>query len=720
MPVTSSPIGQSIARVDGRLKVMGAAKYAAEFARPRLAYGALIQSTIANGRVIRIDSSAAKSAPGVVQILTRENAPHFRPYPDDLRKPGAPGENRVPLQDDEIYHDGQHLGVVVADSFEQATYAASLVQVTYQSQPPVVTLNDERAQKNATAPEKFAGRDELQHKRGDVGSALATAAHKIDFVYSTPIENHNPIETYSTTSEWEGADRLLIHECTRGIKQLQRIVANAFGLPHENVRIICPFIGGAFGSKAFQWSHTLLAAAAAKLVQRPVKLTLTRPQMFDSAGQRARTEQRLSVGADKNGKLIGLRHATTTHTSPTHDYTEPCGNMSRLLYSCPNVEVSHRLVRLNLTTPCPMRAPGETPGVYALECAMDELAHEIDVDPVEFRLRNYAELDEYKNRPWSSKKLRECYQRGAEKFGWSKRNKKPGSTRPVDGSQIGFGMATAVYPAGQQKTGATAILNKDGTVVVRCATHEIGTGTYTTMSQFAADTLGIPIEKVRFELGDSQFPYAPNNGGSWMTASVAPAVMGACRALQKKVADLAGSWPNDSAQLDGLFARAGQEPIQAEFNSEPNTEEREKFTFLSYGAIFVEVQVDVFGQVRVKRAVGVYDMGRMINPRLARSQIVGGLLFGFSTALMEGTVPDEKTGRIVNANLAEYHVAVHADTPELDIDFINEPDPHMSDLGARGIGEIGIVGAPAAVANAIFNATGKRVRDLPITPDKLI
>jgi xanthine dehydrogenase YagR molybdenum-binding subunit len=720
MPVTSSPIGQSIARVDGRLKVMGAAKYAAEFARPRLAYGALIQSTIANGRVAKIDSSAAKSAPGVVQILTRENAPHFRPYPDDLRKPGAPGENRVPLQDDEIYHDGQHLGVVVADSFEQATYAASLVQVTYQSQPPVVTLNDERAQKNATAPEKFAGRDELQHKRGDVGSALATAAHKIDFVYSTPIENHNPIETYSTTSEWEGADRLLIHECTRGIKQLQRIVANAFGLPQENVRIICPFIGGAFGSKAFQWSHTLLAAAAAKLVQRPVKLTLTRPQMFDSAGQRARTEQRLSVGADKNGKLIGLRHATTTHTSPTHDYTEPCGNMSRLLYSCPNVEVSHRLVRLNLTTPCPMRAPGETPGVYALECAMDELAHEMEVDPVEFRLRNYAELDEYKNRPWSSKKLRECYQRGAEKFGWSKRNKKPGSTRAVDGSQIGFGMATAVYPAGQQKTGATAILNKDGTVVVRCATHEIGTGTYTTMSQFAADTLGIPIEKVRFELGDSQFPYAPNNGGSWMTASVAPAVMGACRALQKKVADLAGSWPNDSAQLDGLFARAGQEPIQAEFNSEPNTEEREKFTFLSYGAIFVEVQVDVFGQVRVKRAVGVYDMGRMINPRLARSQIVGGLLFGFSTALMEGTVPDEKTGRIVNANLAEYHVAVHADTPELDIDFINEPDPHMSDLGARGIGEIGIVGAPAAVANAIFNATGKRVRDLPITPDKLI
>jgi xanthine dehydrogenase YagR molybdenum-binding subunit len=719
--MSATVIGQPLPRVDGRLKVTGRATYAAEFARPKLTYGALIQSTIANGRVVKIDLSAAKSAPGVIGILTRENAPHFRPYPDDLSRADAPGESRVPLQDDEIHYAGQHLGVVVAESFEQATYAASLVRVTYQTQPPVVTLDDERAQKNAVSPEKFAGREALQVKRGDVDAALATAAHKIDFVYSTPIENHNPIETYSTTAEWEAPDRVLIHECTRGIKQLQRVVANAFGLPQENVRIVCPFIGGAFGSKGFQWSHTLLAAAAAKQVQRPVKLTLTRPQMFDSAGQRARTEQRLSIGVDKTGKLVALRHATTTHSSPTHDYTEPCGNTSRMLYSCPNVEVSHRLVRLNLTTPCPMRAPGETPGVFALECAVDELAHEIGVDPVEFRLRNYAEIDEYQNKPWSSKKLRECYERGAEKFGWSNRNKKPGSMRTAEGWQIGFGMATAVYPAGQQKAGATAILNKDGTVIVRSATHEIGTGTYTAMSQFAADTLGIPIEKIRFELGDSQFPYAPNNGGSWLTASVAPAVMGACTELKKKVVDIAGSWPNDSMQLTNLFERSGQEQIQAEFNSEPNREEREKFSFFSYGAVFVEVQVDPFGQVRVRRAVGIYDMGRMINPRLARSQILGGMLFGFSTALMEATVPDPNVGRIVNPNLAEYHVAVHADTPpEFDIDFINEPDPHMPDLGARGIGEIGIVGVPAAVANAIFHATGKRVRDLPITLDKLI
>ncbi|HEX4706459.1 MAG TPA: xanthine dehydrogenase family protein molybdopterin-binding subunit [Candidatus Udaeobacter sp.] len=719
MNATTS-IGQPLTRLDGRLKVTGAATYAAEFQRPGLAYAALIQSAIANGRVTKIDVSDAKSAPGVIGVLTRENAPHFRAHPDDFRKPGAPGESRVPLQDDNIYWAGQHLGLVVAETFEDARYAASLVRVTYQAQPAVVNLDDQRAQKTAGYPEKFAGREELQVKRGDVDAALATAAHKIDVVYSTPVENHNPIEGYSTTAEWEAPDRLLIHECTRGIKQLQRIVANAFGLSQENVRIICPFIGGAFGSKAFQWSHTLLAAAAAKLLERPVKLALSRQQMFDSAGQRARTQQRFSIGTDQNGKLLALRHATTTHSSPTHEYTEACGNMSRMLYSCPNVEVSHRLVRLNLTTPCPMRAPGETPGVFALECALDELAHEIDMDPVEFRLRNYAEIDEFKNRPWSSKKLRECYRRGAEKFGWSKRNRTPGSMRAENGSQIGFGMATAIYPAGQQKAGATAILNQDGTVTVRSATHEIGTGTYTAMSQFAADTLGIPIEKIRFELGDSQFPYAPNNGGSWLTASVGPAVMGACKELRRKVVDLTGSWPDDSRALADLFARAGQKPLQAEFNSEPDKQEREKFSFFSYGAVFVEVHVDPFGQVRVKRATGVYDMGRMINPRLARTQISGGMLFAFSTALMEATVPDEKTGRNVNPNFAEYHILVHADTPEFDIDFIGEPDPHMPNPGARGIGEIGIVGAPAAVANAIFNATGKRVRDLPITPDKLI
>ena len=555
------PIGKPLTRVDGRLKVTGAATYAAEFQRPNLAYGALIQSAIANGRVVKIDTSAAKSAPGVVGILTRENAPHFKPYPDDLTKKGAPGENRMPLQDDEIHYAGQHLGVVVAETFEQATYAASLVRATYQAQPPIVDLPDQRAAKNATMPEKFIGREDLQVKRGDVDGALAGAAHKIDSTYSTSVENHNPIETYSSTAEWEAPDRLLIHECTRGIKQLQRVLATCFGLPVENIRIICPFIGGAFGSKGFQWSHTLLAAAAAQLMQRPVKLTFTRPQMFDSAGQRARTEQKFSVGTDETGKLIALRHATTTHSSPVSEYTEACGNMSRMLYSCPNIDVSHRLVKLNLTSPCPMRAPGECPGVFALECAMDEIAHETGIDPVEFRLRNYADQDEHQNRPWSMKNLRQCYERGAKKFGWSKRNRKPASMRGPDGSQVGFGMATAIYPAGQQKAGATAILNKDGTVVVRSATHEIGTGTYTAMSQFAADTLGLPVEKIRFELGDSAFPVAPNNGGSWLTASVGPAVIGVCGELKKKVLGQFGHWPNERERRIACHWLRGDRPL---------------------------------------------------------------------------------------------------------------------------------------------------------------
>jgi xanthine dehydrogenase YagR molybdenum-binding subunit len=712
-------VGKPSSRIDGKLKVTGAAKYAAEFARPQLAYAALIQSTIAKGSVSRIDVSNAQAAPGVVGILTRENAPRFKPYPDDLTKKGAPGESRVPLQDDEVHWVGQHLGVIAAESFEEAMHAAALVRVQYENAPPRLTM-DERTAENSLQPETFIGREKLQVKRGDVDAALASAVARIDALYATPIENHNPIESYSTTAEWEAPDRLLIHESTRGIKQLQKIVANAFSLPLENVRIVCPFVGGAFGSKGFQWSHTLLAAAAAQLWQRPIKLTFTRPQMFDSAGQRARTEQEFSLGASPAGKLIALRHATITHCSPVSEYTEPCGNMSRMLYSCPNIDVSHRVLKLNLTTPCPMRAPGEAPGVFALECAMDELAHKIDLDPLEFRLRNYAETDENENKPWSSKKLRECYERGAQAFGWSKRTRKPGSMRAANGDLIGCGMATAIYPAGQRPAGATARLNKDGTVLIRSATHETGTGTYTAMSQTAADALSLPLEKIRFELGDSQFPEAPTNGGSWLTASVAPAVIGACAELKKKVIDLAGSWPNDSIQLSALFVRAGQNEIAAEFKSEPTKEERDKFSFQSFGASFVEVRVDSLGQTRIKRVVGIYDVGRIVNPRLARSQIIGGMLFGFGMALMEATRPDEKLGRVLNPNLAEYHIPVCADTPEFEIDFINEPDPHMPGLGARGIGEIGIVGAPAAVANAIFHATGKRVRELPITVDKLI
>ncbi|MEY2492496.1 MAG: xanthine dehydrogenase YagR molybdenum-binding subunit [Verrucomicrobiota bacterium] len=737
----SPPIAQPISRVDGKLKVTGTARYAAEFTLPNLVYGQLIQSTIANGRVVSIDSAAAKSAPGVVGILTRENAPRFKPYSEQLTKKGGPGESRVPLQDDEVHWVGQHLGVIVADTFENAQQAASLVRVQYAAAPPLLAMDSSAAEKESWLPEYVFGREKLQNSRGDVESALGSASAQIDATYTTPIENHNPIETYSTLAMWEAPDRLLIHEATRGIKQLQKIVANAFSLPVEHVRIISPFVGGAFGSKGFQWSHTLLTAAAARLVNRPVKLTFARPQMFDSAGQRAHTSQALSLAANHDAKLVVLRHATITHCSPVSEYAESCGLTSRMLYSCPNVQVSHRLVRLNLTTPCPMRAPGEAPGVFALECAMDELAQKLSIDPVELRLRNYADTDENEKRPWTSKHLRECYERGAKIFGWAKRNPQPNSTRAKDGSRIGWGMATAIYPANQQTATAKATLTSNGDIVIRSATHEIGTGTYTAMSQLAASALGLPLESIRFELGDSDFPEAPNNGGSWQTASVGPAVLGVCAELKKQMFAAAtkvldGATPdqmeltngvirikNDPARsvsLRELRARAGLPWIEAEWKAEPNKEEREKFSFYSFGAIFIEVGVDDFGQTRVNRVVSVYDVGRILNPKLARSQIMSGNLFGIGMALMEETIPDAKIGRNVNPNLAEYHVPVCADVPALEIDFINEPDPRMPDLGARGIGEIGIVGAPAAVANAIFHATGKRVRDLPITPDKLI
>jgi xanthine dehydrogenase YagR molybdenum-binding subunit len=735
------PVAQPISRVDGKFKVTGVAKYAAEFTPENLVYGQLIQSTIANGRVVSIDTSAAKSAPGIIGILTRENAPRFKPYPDQLTKNGGPGESRVPLQDDEIHWVGQHLGVVVGDTLEHIQHAIALVRVQYASAPPLLTMDDPAAQKKSWLPEYVHARDKLQESRGDVNSALASAETRIDATYSTPVENHNPIETYSTLAMWEAPDRVVIHEATRGIKQLQRIVANAFSLPIENIRIISPFVGGAFGSKGFQWSHTLLTAAAARWVNRPVKLTFARPQMFDSAGQRAHTSQALSLAADRNGKLVALRHATTTHCSPVSEYAESCGLSSRMLYSCPNVVVSHRLMRLNLTTPCPMRAPGEAPGVFALECAMDELAYKLGIDPVELRIRNYADTDENEKRAWTSKHLRKCYASGAEKFGWSKRDPKPNSTRAADGSRIGWGMATAIYPAAQQTAAAKATLTSNGDVVIRSATHEIGTGTYTAMSQLAASALGVPLELIRFELGDSDFPEAPNNGGSWQTASVGSAVLGACGELKKQISSAASkvfdgapadqmelanasvrikNEPSRSVSLRELRSRAGLPWIEAEWKSEPNKEERQKFSFYSFGAVFVEASVDDFGQTRIRRVVSVYDAGRILNPKLARSQILGGNLFGISMALMEATIPDPNIGRNVNPNLAEYHVAVCADTPEFDIDFVDEPDPHMPDLGARGIGEIGIVGMPAAVANAIFHATGTRVRDLPITPDKLL
>jgi xanthine dehydrogenase YagR molybdenum-binding subunit len=746
MPQSPSVLGTPRQRVDGKVKVTGAAVYASDFKIDRMAYGCLIQSTIASGNVLEIDQSEAEKAPGVIAILTRRNAPKLQALPEELTANGVPGESRLPFQDDQVYFQGQHLGAVIAGTFEQAREAASLVRVRYRPgelRTDLLGLADQ-----AIEPRFWGGRVKLQDKRGDVDWVWANMpqVRLVNETYSTPIENHNPIEPGAALAVWEGADHLTLHVSTRGVDLTQKVVASAFGLPIENVRIVCPFIGGHFGSKAFSWSYFLVAAAAARIADRPVRLVLSRPQMFDSMGQRARTVQTIGLAADENGKLAALKHSTLTHSSMIYQYTEPCGNLTRLTYSCPNVQIHHRLVQLDFTTPCPMRAPGEAPGFFALESAMDELAVKLNIDPVEFRIRNYAEKDEFDQRPWSSKHLKECYDRGASKFGWSSRNPKPGATRDPDGRLVGWGMATAIYPAEQQPASAKVILSNDGSIVVQSATHEAGTGTYTMMTQFVADSLGVPMEQVRFELGDTQFPPAPVNGGSWLTASVGPAVVAACNALRGKLISLAIDGPSallsgqsrtDIVIADGrissakdtsrsfsfsdLLTKTGNQTLEADGSTKPG-DAYQKLAFFSFGAIFVEVKVDPdLGEVRVTRVVGVYDVGKILNPLLARSQMLSAITFGIGMALMEATVPDMATGRMVNANLAEYHVPVSTDVPQdFVVEFLDIPDTNMADDGARGLGEIGIVGVPAAIANAVYHATGKRIRDLPITPDKLV
>ncbi len=732
-------------RVDGRLKVTGQARYAADFQPSGLAHAVLLQANVGRGRVKTLDFSAAEQAPGVLGVLHRGNCPPFQAYPERLRTKGWPGERRVPLADDEVHWNGQHVGLVVAETFEQARAAATQVRTVYDAaEPPLVDLDDPRAAETAEQPEEFVGREKLQESRGEPARVWDETPEDRRFAatYETPVENHNPIELFSTTAVWQSQDRLLLYEATRWIKGTQEIVANAFGLPQENVRVVDPFVGGAFGAKGFTWGHILLTAAASRLVGRPVRLHFTRAQMFDSAGQRAATRQTLRLAASPEGRLKALEHHTVTHCSPLAQFTEPCGNLSRRLYACPDAAVTHTLLHLNLTTSCPMRAPGEAPGVYALECAMDEMAERLDLDPLEFRLRNHAEADPETGRPWSSKHLRECYAHGAEKFGWADRPKMPGRLRAEDGSFVGWGMATSVYPANQMPASMRLTLSADG-LLGQSATHDIGTGTYTAMTQVLAEDLGIPMGRVQFQLGDSSLPEAPVNGGSWLTASVGTAALRASAALKEKMVALATGSPDApfagervvcaagrvgvagdprrSLTFAELLRETGQERLVVEESARPGPE-RQQFSFLSFGAVFVEVRVDpAFGRVRVERVVGVYDVGRVLNGRLAHSQLLGGVTFALGMALREQTVPDARTGRIVNANLAEYLVPVCADTPPLlDLSWLGLADVHMPGLHARGLGEIGVVGTPAAVANAVYHATGRRVRKLPITVDRVM
>jgi xanthine dehydrogenase YagR molybdenum-binding subunit len=734
-------VGKPLDRVDGRLKVTGRAIYAAEHPVPGVVHAVLITSTIPKGRIDAMDTQAAEHAPGVLAVMTPWNAEKL-PEPSPDQNKGSTARKLSLLQGRLVVYSNQPVGVVVADTFENATYAAGLVKVHYTRQPFNVVLAKGFGQ--AYTPKSAGGGgDPADSSRGDVKAGVASASAHVENIYQTPMETHNPMEPHATIAVWEGG-KLTIYDATQGVFTDRQRVATLLGLHPDDVHVVSPFLGGGFGSKGPTWSHVVLAAMAARRVNKPVKLVVTREQMFGPLGFRPQTRQTVGLAASGDGALTAIRHDTYDQTSSFDEYVEGCSLQARMLYNSPNATTSHKLVRLDTGTPSFMRAPGESPGNFALESAMDELSYALNIDPLELRLRNYADRDPEKNKPWSSKSLRECYRVGAEQFGWSKRNPKVRALRDGN-SLVGWGMATACYPTRRSESSAVAKLRADGTALVEAGTQDLGTGTYTVMTQVAADAIGLAPSKVTFRLGDTEFPETPVSGGSQTAASTGSAVKLAGQALREKILQMAVTDPrsplhgmgagevtiddgflvskNDPSKkesLAALMSRSGMEEIEAKGDAKPG-EEKDRYSMYAFGAQFAEVRVDAdLGEVRVTRMVGAFAAGKILNAKTARSQLMGGMIWGIGMALMENTVIDPLRGRIVNANLAEYHVPVNRDSPAVEVIMIPEDDPYVNPLGVKGIGEIGITGATAAIVNAVYHATGKRVRDLPLTPDKLL
>lgn len=685
-------VGTSVDRVDGRAKVTGEARYAAEYPAERLAHAFALQSTIAKGRITAIDAERARALPGVIAVLTHENAPRLASHDDPAL---------LVLQDDRVPYHGRYVALIVAETLEVARHAAAFVAVTYAEEPHdvVMRFDDERRYAPKTVNAGFATDSVI----GDVERAFAGAPVRIDATYTTPCEHNNPMEMHATLAEWTD-DGVTLHDATQGPHGIRNDVAAAFGLQPERVRVISPYVGGGFGSKAFTHPHVILAVMAAQVTGRPVRLALTRQQMFANVGYRPLTIQRVRLAAERDGRLTAIAHDVVENTSTVEEYAEQTAEATRHIYAAPNRRTTHRLVELNLPTPSIMRAPGECPGMYALESAMDELAIALNVDPIELRLRNEPAADPENGKPFSTRNLVACFTEGAQRFGWSGRDPRPRARR--EGRwYVGTGVATATYPARRRPAQALARVDRHGRYEVLIDASDIGTGAWTVLTQLAADALEVPLDAVHVGIGDTLFPRAPGAGGSMGTSSWGTAVVDACRALRRRLdEEHHGAIPADGLDAAGASTQAGDDV------------ERHGF-----GAQFAEVRVDAdSGEVRVERMLGVFAVGRILNPKTARSQLIGGMTMGLGMALLEGSAIDERFGHFANHDFAEYHIPVNADVRSIDAHWIDEFDAHVNPMGAKGIGEIGIVGAAAAIANAVHHATGVRVRDLPIRLDALV
>jgi xanthine dehydrogenase YagR molybdenum-binding subunit len=735
-------IGKPQDRVDGKLKVTGAAVYPGDRKLEGLAHGYLLTSTVARGSIRSMDTSVAEHAPGVIRIFTPFNP--LKLYGGLERfEGGSSGEMSPPLQDKKIVNYGQIIGLVVAESFEEARDAAPLVKIEYDAEAPIASW--EAGFRNAISPENVDNQAATVSILGpgtvSIDDALKSSHVIVEATFTEPIQHHNPMEPHATAAVWND-ERLTIYDATQGVVSQRKNVAAVLGVDPDNVRVICPFVGGGFGCKGSMWMFSPLTAAAARVLNRPVKTILTREQMFTLVGHRPALIQRLVLGAMKDGQLQALKHDVHSTVSFSKPFVEAAAHRtSRLLYKSPNIQVSQTLVPFNVGGPTFMRAPGSAPGMFALECAMDELASKLGMDPLELRFKNYAETYPGRDVPWSSKNLAECYKLGAEKFGWSNRRSEPGTI--ADGEWLtGMGMATALYPAHRGRASVKIRFQADGTATVSSATQDLGTGTWTVLAIVAAQSLGLPIDKILPDLGDSALPPAPNSGGSTSVASVTPAIEKAAELAKKTLVQSAtrhrkspfsglnsetvtyrdGILSGGGKSMDfGAFLTAiGKSSVEATDSDEPGNEE-ERYAFHSFGAQFCELKVNRWtNEIRIQRVTSVMDIGSVVNPKTARSQIIGGIVFGIGMALFEGTRLEDRTGRYANANFSDYLVATNADVPFVDVYFIEKPDYIFNSVGARGIGEIGITGIPAAIANAVFNATGIRVRDFPITPEKLM